>query len=49
MNHKLYDAAQAAIYDKSGLVDLVRIFDRKADVEILDQLRLKYLNEFERM
>lgn len=49
MNHKLYDAAQAAIYDKSGLVDLVRIFDRKADLEILDQLRLKYLNEFERM
>lgn len=49
MNHKLYDAAQAAIYDKSGLVDLVRIFDRSGDIEILNLLRLKYLNEFERM
>ena len=45
MNHKLYDAAQAAIYEKSGMVDLVRIYDKKADLEMLIHLRLKYISE----
>lgn len=48
MNHKLYDAAQAAIYEKSGLVDLVRIYDRKADIDSLRLLKQKYLAEFSR-
>jgi len=49
MNHKLYDAAQAAIYEKTGLVDLIRIYDRKASLETLGVLRQKYITEFERL
>ena len=48
MSHKLYDAAQAAIYEKSGLVDLVRIYDRKATIETLTLLKQKYSAEFSR-
>jgi hypothetical protein len=49
MSHKLYDAAQAAIYEKKGIVDLIRIFDRKTDLEKLEVLRQKYISEIERM
>jgi len=47
-DYKTYDAAQAAIYDKPGIVELVRIYDRKADVSKLQSLRQKYIIEVER-
>ena len=47
-DYKTYDAAQAAIYDKSGIVELVRIYDLKADLSKLQSLRNKYLIEVER-
>lgn len=48
MDHKLYDAAQAAIYEKSGLADLVRIYDKQTNLETLKILQQKYINEIER-
>ncbi len=45
IEHKIYDAAQAAIYDKSGLVDLVRIYDKKTNLSTLERLRDKYMAE----
>jgi len=48
MDHKLYDAAQAAIYEKSGLVDLVRIYDKQTNPDTLRVLRQKYITEIER-
>lgn len=47
-DYKTYDAAQAAIYNKPGIVELVRIYDRKADLAKLKSLRQKYLIEVER-
>lgn len=47
-DYKTYDAAQAAIYDKAGIVELVRIYDRKADVAKLQSLRQRYMIEVER-
>jgi hypothetical protein len=47
-DYKTYDAAQAAIYDKPGIVELVRIYDLKADLSKLQSLRNKYLIEIER-
>lgn len=47
-DYKTYDAAQAAIYDKPGIVELVRIYDRKADLSKLKSLRQKYVIEAER-
>ena len=47
-DYKTYDAAQAAIYDKAGIVELVRIYDLKADLAKLRSLREKYLIEIER-
>lgn len=47
-DYKTYDAAQAAIYNKPGIVELVRIYDRKADLAKLQSLRQKYLIEVER-
>jgi len=47
-DYKTYDAAQAAIYDKNGIVELVRIYDRKADLSKLQSLRQKYIIEVER-
>jgi hypothetical protein len=38
--HKVYDAAQAGVYCKLGVVELVRIYDKQASLE-----RLKYLKE----
>ena len=49
MSHKLYDAAQAAIYEKSGILDLTRIYDKKNDLDFLKLLRQKYIREFERL
>ena len=44
-DYKTYDAAQAAIYNKPGIVELVRIYDLKADLSKLESLRNKYLIE----
>jgi len=43
--YKTYDAAQAAIYKKEGIVELIRIYDRKADLSKLQSLQQKYLIE----
>jgi hypothetical protein len=47
-DYKTYDAAQAAIYDKPGIVELIRIYDRKADLLKLQSLQGKYNIETER-
>jgi len=47
-DYKTYDAAQAAIYDKPGIIELVRIYDRKADLSKLQSLQQKYIIEVER-
>jgi hypothetical protein len=47
-DYKTYDAAQAAIYNKPGIVELVRIYDRKADVSKLQSLQQKYIIEIKR-
>ncbi|GAP43591.1 hypothetical protein TBC1_111747 [Lentimicrobium saccharophilum] len=47
-DHKVYDAAQAGIYCKKGVVEMVRIFDRKASVTRLEYLRDKYDIELNR-
>jgi hypothetical protein len=47
-NYKTYDAAQAAIYNKGGVTELIRIYDRKADLSKLQSLQQKYLIEVAR-
>lgn len=47
-DYKTYDAAQAAIYNKTGIVELVRIYDRKADLSKLQSLQNKYVIEVKR-
>lgn len=47
-DYKTYDAAQAAIYDNSGIVELVRIYDLKTDLSKLQSLQRKYIIEAER-
>lgn len=47
--HKIYDAAQVSIYDKSGMIEMVRIFDLKGDLEKLSYLKLRYAHEIERL
>jgi hypothetical protein len=47
-NYKTYDAAQAAIYNKAGVTELIRIYDRKADLSKLQSLQQKYLIEVAR-
>ena len=47
-DYKTYDAAQAAIYNKDGIVELVRIYDRKAGLSKLQSLQQKYIIEVER-
>jgi len=44
-DYKTYDAAQAAIYNKTGIIELVRIYDRKADLSKLQSLQQKYSSE----
>lgn len=48
IEYKTYDAAQAALYAKSGLMDMVRIYDIKATMANLNLLRQKYLSEMSR-
>lgn len=47
-DYKTYDAAQASIYNKAGIVELVRIYDRKADLSKLQSLQGKYIIETNR-
>ncbi len=47
-DYKTYDAAQAAIYNKQGIIELVRIYDRNADLPKLQSLQNKYVIEVER-
>lgn len=47
-DHKIYDAAQAAIYEKSGIVDMVRIYDKKISLQNLQYLQEKYTYESSR-
>jgi hypothetical protein len=47
-DHKLYDAAQAAIYEKKGIVDMVRIYDKKTGLSNLQYLKEKYNYELSR-
>ncbi len=47
-DHKVYDAAQAGIYTKNGVVELVRIYDRNATMEHLQYLKEKYRIEANR-
>lgn len=47
-DHKLFDAAQAGIYQKSGVVEMIRIYDRKATIEHLSYLKDKYEIEIAR-
>lgn len=48
-DHKVFDAALASAYEKSGVIDMVRIFDRETDLGILTHLRNKYRSEAERI
>jgi hypothetical protein len=48
-DHKVFDAALASAYDKHGVIDMVRIYDRETDREILKHLRNKFRNEAERI
>lgn len=47
-DHKVYDAAQAGIYSKTGVIELVRIYDRSATIEHLNYLMDKYKVEVAR-
>jgi len=47
-DHKVYDAALASAYNKQGVIDMVRIYDKKTSYDILNHLRNKYRNEVER-
>ena len=46
--HKLFDAAQAAVYEKKGIVDMVRIYDKNTDLPNLQYLLAKYNYELTR-
>jgi len=47
-DQKTYDAAQAAIYNKAGIVELVRIYGSDTDLMNLQSLQHKYNIETER-
>jgi hypothetical protein len=44
-----FDAAQAMIYRKHGVVDLVRIFEINTNLERLKELQYKYENEIHKL
>jgi hypothetical protein len=48
-DHKVFDAALVSTYDKHGVIDMVRIYDRKTSNEILVHLKNKYRSETERI
>lgn len=41
-DHKVYDAAQAGVYCKKGVIELVRIYDREINIDQLKYLKEKY-------
>ena len=47
--HKIYDAAQAGVYCREGVVELVRIYDRGTDMANLQYLKEKYDIEISRL
>jgi hypothetical protein len=47
-DHKIYDAAQAAIYQKTGVIDMVRIYDKKSTLDGLQYLQEQYHQESNR-
>jgi hypothetical protein len=49
MDYKLFDAAQAAIYEKSGIIDMIRIYDKRALTDDLALLSQKYEDEISRI
>ena len=47
--HKIYDAAQAGIYSRQGVVELIRIYDRATNLDHLKYLKEKYDIEISRI
>ena len=47
--HKIYDAAQAGVYCREGVVELIRIYDRDTNMENLKYLKEKYDIEISRI
>lgn len=48
-DHKVFDAALGSAYEKNGVIDMIRIYDREASPEFLGHLRNKYRSETERI
>ncbi len=48
-NHKIFDAALASAYQKSGLINMVRIYDRKQNFHHLSDIRNRYRSEVDRL
>ncbi|MDY0343752.1 MAG: hypothetical protein RBR28_09275 [Lentimicrobium sp.] len=46
--HKVYDAAQAGVYSREGVVELIRIYDQTTSMENLRYLKEKYQIEISR-
>jgi len=46
--YKSYDAALSSIYDKTGMIDMVRIFDKEINIEKLRVIKNGYLSEIKR-
>ena len=47
--HKIYDAAQAGVYNREGITELIRIYDRDTNIELLKYLKEKYDIEISRI
>lgn len=47
-DHKVFDAAQAGIYNRAGVLELVRIYDPKSTLDHLIYLKQKYDLEISR-
>ena len=47
--HKIYDAAQAGVYNREGIIELIRIYDRDTNIELLKYLKEKYDIEISRI
>jgi len=45
----VFDAAQTSVYDASGLVDFVRIYDKDRNIDKLDSIRDKYLEAISKL
>lgn len=49
IQHKNFDAAQGVIFRKSGIIDVVRVFDIDLKIENLEILLNKYLEEIRKL